>query len=171
MPFLARQIKQARWLSAIESFDRGGSDIYPDCLGDLATKESAISLWLVEDDQSNLDEIVCALAACREAVDSLDLLLLPSSIPTSIGTVSVSVENSPYPEAYNNWHRNLGDLSGQRLIQLARYIVSGDQHPKRIKKDRVGEILLSRFQAGKLKVDLLNKKLRGQLEGLAKNNT
>ena len=46
-----------------------------DPLGDLVTKENRLSVWQIDDDRSNLGDVIAALAASRDFLDTFDYAL------------------------------------------------------------------------------------------------
>jgi hypothetical protein len=76
MPFFLRTIRKARWynVEGVSWLEKG--DIQADPLADLNTKGNELSVWLVENDRSNLEQVVTALAATRTDISNLDYALL-----------------------------------------------------------------------------------------------
>jgi hypothetical protein len=72
MPFILRTIRKDRWyrIEDVPWLEEG--DIHADPLADLNTKANELSVWLIEDDRSNLNRVVSALAATRTHISNLD---------------------------------------------------------------------------------------------------
>lgn len=62
-----------------------------DPLGDLATAGNTLSFWLVEDDRSNLDQVVTALASNCDRVSNIDYGLVR---PDDVRRIGIAIEKS-----------------------------------------------------------------------------
>jgi hypothetical protein len=87
VPLLLRGIRKRRW--STDTTDKSISwlsngEIQSDALGDLNTSNNTLSVWYVEDDQSNLDQVITALASNRDAISNLDYVLFDISLVNSI---------------------------------------------------------------------------------------
>lgn len=63
MPLILRKIEKGRWNSdpqAVPWLPPG--EVQAQALLDLAPKDNGLSVWLIEEDRSNLDRVVAALA-------------------------------------------------------------------------------------------------------------
>ena len=49
-----------------------GDEVQADALVDLSTKDNELSVWLIENDKSNLEHVVTALAANCNTISNLD---------------------------------------------------------------------------------------------------
>jgi hypothetical protein len=79
-----------------------------------------MSVWRIEDDRSNLDRVLTALAANRQDVDHVEYILCDDSIVSDLGIKIVKTEgNTPDTHANRTWHYDLVELSGARLVALA----------------------------------------------------
>lgn len=122
MPLLLRTVRENRWYKqpAAPWLERG--DVPADPLGDLTTTQNALSVWQVESDRSNLERVVRAVAIGKQKVDSSGWVLFDSEILRSIGIGVAEVRGGTKDEEANGWHRDLTDLSGSKLVALARAI-------------------------------------------------
>ncbi len=80
MGLVLRKIKKAKWYKheAIPWLKEG--ELQADALADLKTTDNNLSFWIVEDDRSNLDRIITALAANCQYVTNIDFVLLKQSV-------------------------------------------------------------------------------------------
>ena len=103
--YLLRKIEKNRWMpEAYVAQD----DVPADALRDLQTGSNKLSVWLIEEDKSDLERIVVALAAMRNVLSNLDYALLDSGILDKINIkMSDSLGNSPDLTANSRWHRDL----------------------------------------------------------------
>jgi len=72
MPRLIRRIRKARW--TLQAW-LGEGELPSDVFLDLNSKDNTLSLWLVEDDNSNLNRVLAAMAA-QGSPDAFDYAVL-----------------------------------------------------------------------------------------------
>lgn len=72
MPYL-RKIRRNRWYDSIPWLQPG--DIQADALGDITTSDNQLSVWLVDNDRSHLEQIVAALTANCEFISNFDYVI------------------------------------------------------------------------------------------------
>ena len=126
MPLLLRKIRQARWYDhkAVPWLPEGS--LQADALSDLKTESNALSMWQVQDDKSNLEDILTALAAHCDGPANLDYAIFDQDLLSAIG-----VEAKCAPEGTTKaavWHRALPELTAEKLMDLAGIIM---RHAKR----------------------------------------
>ena len=88
MAYALRIIKKNRWYRDVENYPGKEQDDVPaDTLLDFATKQNELSFWLVDDQQTNVQRLIAALAANRDRLDAFDYILFdfisvyPQSLP------------------------------------------------------------------------------------------
>jgi len=130
MPYLLRKIRRVRWDPELTKEIPGlaVNECPSDCLADLNTAECSLSLWLINDDQSNLDDIVAALGSNCDRVANVDYALINRDKVEPISKLTKTIGQSPHNFANNNWHWDLVGLSTERLKRLAEVMYS---HAKR----------------------------------------
>ena len=137
-------------------------DVPADALASFITKDSALSVWTIEDDESNLRRVVAALAASRDSIDKLDYALVDEGAFDIAGVCLSQVKGrSPDGGANGLWHRDLTGLSGKRLVQLA--VNTGGCRMKRVPQSDVRAWLLESITLGFIRTASMNKKLRERL--------
>lgn len=155
MPFVLRKIRQSRWFRHEEHTWLEEDEVQADTLLDLRTEDNALSVWLVEDDRSNLDRVVAALASACDKLQNLDYILFESTILPEIG---INIEKSdgitPDEEANHSWHRNLIELSAQDLTTLASELVR-TIHPQRLYKRDLVRPLWESVSSGYINMTVL----------------
>ena len=98
-------------------------DFAADLFGDLVTKRNKLSVYSVAEDQSNVRTIAGALTVTRGQFDRFEYVLFSESLLTDVGIgIDRSKGHTPDEEA-NEAHRDLTQISAQRLHNLARNIV------------------------------------------------
>lgn len=160
MPFLVRGIKRRKW-------DR--QSVYPwlekdeipaDPLTDLPTSDNALSVYIVEDDKSNLDRVITALAATRERPDKYDYLLFDERA-LSIANVKTELTRGNTPDdLVNSWHLDLVELSGSKLLALVTEILRSDYRTARWLESVVKDKLQRGMKAGHVDPGKMPPKLR-----------
>ena len=122
MPLLLRKIRKGKWYKNDSVLWIGENEIQADALGDIVTSSNTLSVWLVEDDKSNLEQIIIALASGCDNISNFDYALLDVDSLSSLGTKIETKEGStPYARA-NQWHRDLVELTTNKLFNLAEAI-------------------------------------------------
>lgn len=118
MPFVLRKLDRKAAFYPIDGIPDG--DVQADALSDLRTRANALSVWLVDEDRGNLHRIVAALAAGRMQLAKLDYALIDQRALEALdiqvvpkGGLSCDVE------ANARWHRDILELSGAKLVELA----------------------------------------------------
>ncbi len=123
MPLLLRLIRKNRWYSDETPPWLQNGEIQADPLGDLVTGNNNLSVWEVEDDKSNLDQVITALAASHDSISNLDYSLFDKNSLSKIGIrVETSKGKTPYEKA-NNLHRDLIELTATKLVKLAEVML------------------------------------------------
>jgi hypothetical protein len=134
MPLLLRNVRENRWYKARAAAWLEKGDIPADPLGDLATTDNCLSVWEVADDRSNVERIMRALAVNRQKIDNMGYVLFDSDLLTTAGIDTLEENGATPDEEANSWHRDLVDLSGNKLIALTRLILETGETGTVLKK-------------------------------------
>ena len=124
-------------------------DAQADALSNLRTKGNQLSVWLIDDDRSNLDRVIAALAAGRDRVEKLDYAVIDRRVLDSLGIRAIKADGqSPDGGANQRWHQDLTLLSGSQLVALAVRMRDGlSRRPKRKVRNLIVESIRSGFVA------------------------
>jgi hypothetical protein len=162
VPGLLLKVHKIVWdKSSLPSF-LANQDIPADCLVDLNIEKNELSVWYVEDDESNLKRIVTALAACCDFVSVFDYLIFDHVIVTDLGlTIRKTDGDTPDSVANRSWHRDLTELSGRRVFELATTIFHNSKL-QRIPEKKIREWLREAVANGNLDSEL-SPKLKSKL--------
>jgi hypothetical protein len=162
MASLLRIIRKNRWyIEEARPYLQSG-DIPADPLADLRTEKNSLSVWLIEDDKSNLEQVIAAFAATRQSLDHVDFALFDVTIPSEIHIkCEKSAGDTPDDRANESWHFNLRELSGLGLVALAKAILEKGQKERILEAD-VRELIKTAISKGQLdavrmKPDLMKK--------------
>lgn len=156
MPLLLHAVRQNRWLRepALPWLER--NDVPADPVGDLKTSQNRLSVWVVADDRSNIERIVRAIAIGRDKVDHMGYVLFDSTLLSDIGTTAEPIPGNTLDDGANDWHRDLVDLSGNKLIALTRMILTRGETGNVLKK-RLKELILDGIEQKQLPENLRSK--------------
>ncbi len=140
MPFLLRKIRKARWYGRDVHPYLDEGDAQADSLLDLLSKDNQLSAWYIEDDGSNLERVVTALAANSDSLTHLDYALFDHRVLSAID-IKIKKTAGPTPDESANaaWHLDLIEPSARKLIALALEIFTAAE------KERVPEKKISEW--------------------------
>lgn len=164
MKFILRKLDRRAAFHALDWIPKG--DVSADALSDLRTTGNTLSVWQIDEDRTNLERVVAALAAGRMKLDKLDYALLDRTILDSLG-VSLVNESGCSCDADANalWHQDIIGLSGSKLLELA-FTLQAHAEFARVQKKAVGDLISTSVDNGFIDVDLLQNKLRQDLIAL-----
>lgn len=165
MPFFLRKIRQPKWFKHEDLPWLPEDSLQADALGDLNTKDNRLSVWHIQDDKANLEQVVIALAAIFQDPSHLDCALFDQQL---VSEIDVKIEDtrgeSSYEEA-NVWHRDLAELSAEKLMQLATIIMrSGEK--QRFPKTRVLDLVKQAVDSGSIDREKLKPNVRVKIDEL-----
>jgi hypothetical protein len=134
MPIFLRTVRENRWYKseAAPWLERG--DVPADPLGDLATSQNRLSVWEVAADRSNLERIVRAVAIGRQHLADTGYVLFDSHLLTAAEITTREEIGTTLDEGANAWHRDLAELSGNRLVALTKAILQNGESGTILKK-------------------------------------
>ncbi len=135
-------------------------------LSDLRTsKTSILSVWFIENDRSNLERVVAAMAANLQHVDKFDCIIFPTNL---LETVSIPIKTARGQTADNDanqrWHRNLVEITAKGLIDLAE-LIDKNGEMERFDDDDVESFIRDGITKGDIDKERINADLRNMLFG------
>ena len=147
----------------------GASGQYPWLVGDQfpaapirdlkPSAKSAISVWLILDDRSNLPRIAASLAAGRNTIDKFDYALLDEELLTQAGVkLQQSAGDSRDRQANKDWHWDLIELTLDQLFKLAQ-LIHDNAAIGRFFDDQVGAFIKQAIDAGRIRQESVNSKI------------
>jgi hypothetical protein len=160
VPLLLRKINKARWNHEEKPDWLPNGQIPAQTLCDLKAKENSLSVWFVEEDHSNLDDVIVALCSACDQPDKMDYALFDEKDCHALG---ICIDDKPEGNTPDNrsrkWHRNLIRLSVSKVSKLA------DMMYKKAIRDRVTEarvkkMIRSAWSEGRIDEDRLRKKMK-----------
>jgi len=149
MPLLLRTVRQNRWFKAEAAPFLANNDIPADCLGDMNTTGNQVSVWELEEDRSNLERVVRAVAVGKNKIDNAGYIVFDSALVQAAG---IEIQNNPGTTAdtgANGWHRDLV-LTGNKMVALAKAIIENGEDARQILKLRMKELVQAGIDLGEL---------------------
>jgi hypothetical protein len=122
VPFFLRKIRKARWYKNPDVPWLTEGELQADALGDLLTSSNQLSVWHIEDNRSNLERTIAALAANVTDISNFDYALFDQQLVYEIGIKVESTKGASPDEEVNSWHCDLIEVSASKLIELAKAI-------------------------------------------------
>jgi len=135
-----------------------------DPLGDFQTTENMLSVWLIEDDLSNLNRIITASAANCDYIQNIDYIVFDQGILAKVG---IQMQNSqaktPDGEVNSNWHYDLIEISAQRLLRLVEVLIDR-VGPQRVLQRQTTQWITDAVLSGQIDIRDLKKHIREKIE-------
>jgi hypothetical protein len=124
MPKLLRKVdKQYRWYKADAQAHLDAGDVPADPLADLRTTENKLSVFQVAEDDSNIERIARALACGRQKLDDVGYVLFDASVLAKASIELDPIEGKTDDSVINQCHADLINLTGNKLVALARLML------------------------------------------------
>ena len=165
MPLLLRRLKGKHptlwdpktYISDCKWLRKG--EIPGDLFTDWEIKTGCASVWLIEDDKSNLDAVQLSLMLIHDEPRTLSYILFDTQILDLIGIVKKKSNSFTRftPEVGNTWHYDLQNLSGSKLLALVK-AVSDSNITREIKNKKVLGRIVQEIDNGILSSDELHEK-------------
>jgi hypothetical protein len=160
-----RLIRQSRWDSPGKYDWLAEEDIPADPLADFAnTSENSLSVWFLDDERKNLNDILAAVAAGRDKADKLDYVIFCEEL-LKIGEIEVceSVGRTPDAQA-NGHHRDLAHLSAAKVLALTTMVWRANLGRCRIDERKTVQLVAEAVRRGRISLDHLRPKLRDDVQ-------
>ena len=161
MSFVLRKLDRRAAFHPVDWVQSG--DVAADALCNLRTQGNALSVWLVDDNRTNLDRIMAAVAAGRMKLDKLDYALID---PQALDELRIRITQergaSCDDDANTLWHQDLHDLSGAKLVELAVLMQTRAEFT-RVHRTEVGHLIAASIRDGFIDPSRLDDKLRNDL--------
>ncbi len=168
MPFLFILLKRRnRWNQEAHFPWVEPEDVPADPIQDLASRENKLSVWHVESDKSNLERVVAAVASGRNDLSSeAAYALFADDAP---GRLGIRVENSQGAsldsQANQNWHRNLAELSGRKLVKLTGELLAHAEIDRKFPRE-VAEAINRSIESGFIQRETVRQSLLDHISRL-----
>lgn len=164
MSFYLRIINKNRWYRSNQPTWLPQNEIPAQPLADVVPKpEENLSLWLIENDKSNLNRVAAAVASTREKLDKLDYALFPIEIIDQLGlTAAKSPGKTLDDDANSDWHWDLIQLTANKATLLAKELYARAEIT-RLWPDEVQQLIREEIRLNHLIKAKLKAKLQADL--------
>lgn len=162
MARLLRSIKKPRWSWNEKPGRIDGEAIPADTLRDLETDHNRLSFWIIQDDLSDLDTVITAVAAIRDHAERFDYALFDAKVCENL---EIKIEDSrgrTPSDRVNSLHLDLIDLSAGKVAKLAKVIYHEGQR-QRIQPKAVKERIRRACSTGSIDESRLTKSMKVSL--------
>ena len=129
-------------------------DLQADALGDLRTTNNGLSLYVIDDELSNLESVAAAMAANAPSTANVDYILLNIEEVHLLNIKSVWNPGDTPSEEVNASHIDLVELTAQKLLALAQ-VLQYKGKTGRIREPRITNLILKDVQLGKINRELI----------------
>lgn len=163
MPWFLRKIKSSRWTGDLPKWIPQG-DVDADKLKDLATTKCELSVWVINDEKSNLDQIITALAATVEKVSHIDFVLVEEGLVTGSGFKIEEADGESPLTGVSKSHRHIVELTASKVALLASVLHNNGKIDRRDQVLVMG-LLADAHRKGEIETERLKP---GLLEQIAK---
>jgi len=143
VPKLLRKSENKKWLPPEKATWLNEGDIHADPLGDLATKGNTLSLYELEDDQTNLNRVIAAIAATKDNVPHFQYTLIDRYEIESLGIKIKKTKGGTADSVVNDCHYDLIELSGYQIVSLAKMLLLKGTRTQMLKDNVKKEIIES----------------------------
>jgi len=158
MSLFLKKVQNSRWTRPSPAPWLPEHDVPADCFVDLESKDCRLSVWTVTEDRSNLERIVAALSGTRQYVQNFDYALIGTAVVERLGIIVLQCPGDTADrEANERWHYDLVELTGEKLLALARAISLRGERDRFYERD-IESFLRRGINEGKLTVEGLKLK-------------
>lgn len=162
MPLILRTLRKNKFVRELQPAWVPQDDIQADALKDLETTDNDLSVWLIEEDLSNLERVLAALAANRDQLANIDFALLDVTVINNLGILIQSTPGLAPDQAVSLLHRDLIQLTATQLTQLAQALATHARLERR-SKSQVRLLLLDSLTAGYIEISSLKEGIANKL--------
>ena len=139
----------ARWSRDLQTGGLTESGLQK-ALKDLEPQDNRLSVFLVNEDKSNLLRIVAAFAATRDRTAAFDYILMKLDELEKLGIHWKRTPAKTADDDVNASHLDLNDLSQSNLVDLAHAFIS-HADPVRVPEKDVKELIRQGLKCGHIK--------------------
>jgi hypothetical protein len=122
-----------------------------DPLSDLNTSGNTISVYEIDEDEENLTQVAGAISIGRGKYDRFDYVLFPESVVSDLGLRLVNTLGQTADAQVNQCHRDISDISAQRLVELVARIVRSQRRIDSVTRRDLIKSIIEGLNAGRIK--------------------
>jgi ribosome recycling factor len=163
VPFLLRTIRKSKWYNHEGTSWLAEGELQADALDDLKTINNSLSVWLVDDNRENLEQVVIAFAANRSDLAQVDYVLFDKKILSDLNIkFEKSPGDTPNEEVNLNWHMDLVELTASKRFELAMTIMAKAEKA-RVSKKTIERQILEAVKSKQLNLDKMDDTLQTKI--------
>ena len=156
-----RKISKSKWYKLAWM---SAADVQGDCLKDLKTDSNVLSVWYIDENMSNLDHVLTCLASNNDSISHVDYALIDISVVLALGIkVADDVPGKTPFVPGNIWHRDLVELTGAKILDLAREIQDRAHLRLRGERGYIQKLLSTALQEQTLDMSLIKPGLHQEI--------
>jgi hypothetical protein len=159
LSLVLRKIRKSKWYRHDGVNWLPDNSLQADTLVDLKTQNNALSIYLVQDDESDLERLIAALAATGDNLANFDYALFDEAI---LREANLKIRSQPggTPDQIVNaiQHRDLIELTTDGVLLLARAIRDGRRERKM--DAEVSALITKSIKDGHFALETLKPELR-----------
>jgi hypothetical protein len=166
VPFFLIKVTWGRWQADLPWLPVG--ELQAAALLDLRFSNNKLSIWKIEDDSSNLDRVITALAASKGkvSIENVDYVVLSQQILTGLG---LKIEKSPGATldsiANKEWHYDIIELTASKILAIAQRI--REEPIKRKREVEIKKLIMKAIKEKHIDPATADEPLRGKLQALS----
>jgi hypothetical protein len=141
--------KNHRWLKPPAASFLERDDVPADPIGELQTKDNALSVWEVEHDGSDILRVIRAIAGKAEPADASYILFDSNRLDESAINLQPTLGKTD-DGGINHRHRDLVELSGRKLVAFALLLLRHGEDVETILEGELRESVVDAVQRGEL---------------------
>jgi hypothetical protein len=138
-------------------------EIPADPLSDLKTKNNTLSVYFINDDKADLTRCVSAYASARDKIVEIHCVIFDVRIVQELKIEIHQSEGNLSDEYVNKIHRNLIQLSSQKLVNLAIRIIN-ENETYEFTRDQVYRLIHESLEKNWLDPNKIPDKLKSEYE-------
>lgn len=164
MPYALRKIRKAKWYKHDGVGWLVEGDLQADALDDLRTTGNKLSVYSIDDDRANLEQVAIALATAKtDYLSDFEYALFNLEL---LSDLDIQIEHSEgnTPDAVvNSWHRDLVELTSKKVMALAT-VIQARAERKMILKKSILTMVLTALESQQLDRALMKAALSEKLD-------
>jgi hypothetical protein len=162
VPFVLRKVRRNRWYKDLQEYSwLALGELPADPLGDIATQDCVLSVWLIDDDNTNLEQIIVALAAKSDSLSNFDFALFDLAALTDFELVNIPGETPDASVAH--WHRDIVRISATKLVQMMHAVWPTVRTDRR-SRNELKKLLIEGVKSNRLDRSKMSEKLLQELK-------
>ncbi len=164
MPLILRKINKSKWVKVKPSWLEG-DDVQADTLCDLSPNGNKLSVWQINDDKSNLNQILTAYAAAFRSppISHIQYIIFDQRFLSELG-IKLEQSNAKTPDQRANaCHYDLVELSGTKLNNLAKMLFKHGETDVCLSKELI-EFIAKAIETKEIERDKIDPKILPQID-------